>query len=416
MVARSFSRKHRVYGGVDFAPRQIQVAAFYARRNGISQGAELQRQALAALDIASDPVDAAPALRNPFARSRTPATDQAVIAHASGRQVALALNYLSPSVRKAARIGYCAWELGVPPRSWVGFDAPLHEVWTPSTFSAQALRGICRAPVRVVRHVCRPPPAVQPGTIRRLLNLEDSAFVALVLADARSSFARKNPLGAVNAFSRAFAGARDVALVVKISAGGREPGLVEALKRAASGLRVVFIEQHLDEADKWRLFRDADVFLSLHRAEGFGIPMLEAMSIGKPVIATEWSGNLDFMDAQTAVLVPYTLVDVEDGQGVYSGGQWAEPDIDFAADALRKLKGEPDFARRLGAAAQAQTAFPLQLDEFASQLPPWALELRQSRTPAPPPSDLAFLDRSWDARPTGPFRRRAAGRRANPRG
>ncbi len=364
----------------NFLPQHLQIAGFYRRRNGISEGAELQRRALAVLGLVSSSVDATAALRNPFARSAQQVRSAAVVAHASGRQIGAALTYMAPSSHDALRVGYCAWELGGPPKTWGRFDAALHEVWTPSLFSAEALRQTCTAPVRVVRHVCQPPLLPPPGGMRKALGLRPDGFVGLVMADTRSSFARKNPLGAIKAFSQAFAKDKDATLIVKVAQPDRETGMVEQLRHAAGEVRAIFLEDYLEEIDKWRLFQDASVFLSLHRAEGYSLPLLEAMTLGTPVVATNWSGNLDYMDADNAVLTPYRLVDVRDRQGVYSGGEWAEPDIDFATDALRKLRSDPDFADQVGRAARARASVSRQLEDFADQLPPWT---RQLRSPNP---------------------------------
>ena len=100
------------------------------------------------------------------------------------------------------------------------------------------------------------------------------------------------------------------------------------------------------------LVRCCDCFVSLHRSEGFGRGMAEAMYLGKPVIGTGYSGNLDFMNEENACLVRYKLKDVEEGQYPYGEGQvWAEPDMDHAMYLMQKLLADRDYGRKLGSVA-----------------------------------------------------------------
>jgi glycosyltransferase involved in cell wall biosynthesis len=202
---------------------------------------------------------------------------------------------------------------------------------------ADSLGKVFDGPVRVVPHVAtskpmRPRDHTQP-------------FTVLVMADSRSSFARKNPAGAVEAFRRAFGASADARLVLKLN--GR-PAEMSALSAEFTDLpNVTVMASFLDDESLAQLYRSADVLLSLHRAEGFGLPMLEAMAHGVPVVGTGWSGNTEFMTEQNSCLVPYRLVPVVDPAGIYSGGEWAEPDLDAAADLLRQLAADPAlYARR----------------------------------------------------------------------
>ena len=108
-----------------------------------------------------------------------------------------------------------------------------------------------------------------------------------------------------------------------------------------------------------RLVASSDVILSLHRAEGFGLLLAEAMWLGRAPVATAWSGNMDFMDPESAALVNWTSVAAEDSQGMYSGARWAEPDLDQAAHLLRKLALDPQARAQLAERARmkAEQAF-----------------------------------------------------------
>jgi len=343
----------------------VVVVAALARRNGITRGARLQADALRAAGYDTQLLDATPALRNPLFRAHhRPGT--VYIIHNDGLQTANLISSVLPYVADSYRIAYWAWELPDPPFDWTGCDRVINEIWTPSTFSRDSLALLTRRPIHVVPHYIAAKPARRgaPG----------DPFTVLAMADTRSSLARKNPTGAVEAFRRAFGTSSSARLLLKLS--GRDADL--AAFEAASGetLRggnIEIIKGHVDEAGLEALYRRSDVLLSLHRAEGFGLPMLEAMSHGVPAIATGWSGNVDFMNAQNSFLVPYRLVPVVDPAGIYRNSTWAEPDLDAAACMLRSLAENTGLRARLAAAAHravtdAIPRFPIEAAYPSTQL------------------------------------------------
>lgn len=111
------------------------------------------------------------------------------------------------------------------------------------------------------------------------------------------------------------------------------------------------------------------MLVSLHRAEGFGLTPAEAMALGTPVLATGFSGVLDFMDDESALLIPFKPTPVADPQGIYSGQTWAQPDIAAAAQALTRLREDPDLGRRLGEAGRARVARQLSPQAWFETLP-----------------------------------------------
>jgi glycosyltransferase involved in cell wall biosynthesis len=243
-------------------------------------------------------------------------------------------------------VGYWAWELPVAPPAWRRYMQVVSEMWTPSRFVADSLGPLFDGPVRVVPHTV----ASQPMRARR----PSRPFTVLTMADSRSSFARKNPAAAVRAFERAFGHGNDVRLVLKLN--GRAHEMASLAADLALPPNVTVVTDFLDEAGLDALFRSADVLLSLHRAEGFGLPMLEAMARGVPVVGTGWSGNTEFMTQENSLLVPYRLVPVDDPAGIYHGGRWAEPDVDAAVDLLRELRDDAEHHQRLARAAHTSVA------------------------------------------------------------
>ncbi len=173
--------------------------------------------------------------------------------------------------------------------------------------------------------------------------------------DLKSTAARKNPWGAFEAYRRAVPEPQPgVKLVCKLTGFRQEPELFAALRQSVEARDdIVLIAEDLAAEDMTRLIASADILLSLHRAEGFGLLPAEAMWLGKCVVATGWSGNMDFMDEASSVLVPWRLIPVDDPQQQYAGGCWADPDLDYAATKLRDLIAEPENRAAIGLRAQA---------------------------------------------------------------
>lgn len=307
--------------------KQVCVVGALKKRNGITRGAELQYEALKRLGVDAELLDVTDALRNPLRRvAHTPAS--AYIFHSGGPQISTLLTSVLPAAQHAYRIAYWAWELPSPPRLWPDPAGIVSEIWTCSQFAKASLEKGFKLPVHVVPHVL--PVPSDP------VKAEPDRFQVLLMADSRSSVARKNPAGAIAAFQKAFKDVANARLVVKINGRGEDFDSVIGPKGSD---KITIIDRFLDDEGMYRLFRSSDALISLHRAEGFGLPMLEAMAHGLPVVATRWSGNLDFMNDSNSLLVDFRLAPVSD-ETVYSrytDVTWAEPDIDHAAHLLREL-------------------------------------------------------------------------------
>jgi glycosyltransferase involved in cell wall biosynthesis len=255
-------------------------------------------------------------------------------------------------------VGAWFWELEDVPKTWRSGMAYVDQVWAGSHFVAEAVarRAPPGLPIRVVP--CPVPPG-QAKPDRAAFGLPEDKVVVLSAFDVRSGFNRKNPIAAVRAFRAANEDGRAV-MVCKAAGVEGAPTLVAELE-AEIGDRgdVRFMTDWLTGAEMASLRASADIALSLHRSEGFGLLPAQAMAAGKAVVATGWSANLDFMTPDNSVLVDFVLKPVQDSQGLYSGGRWAEADV---ADAAAKLKGlidDPERRLALGSRAQADISSTL---------------------------------------------------------
>ncbi|HLH43226.1 MAG TPA: glycosyltransferase [Bryobacteraceae bacterium] len=231
-------------------------------------------------------------------------------------------------------IGYWAWELEEFPTQWEASFRYFQEIWTPSFFCAEAIARVSPAPVLRVPH------AIHPGAVaaldRAAFGLPQNAFVFLCVFDLMSGFERKNPLGAIAALRAAFQGSDRYHLALKINHAERHSDRLEQIRNAAQGLPVTILARTMDRADVAGLMNCCDCLISLHRSEGFGLTLAEAMFFGKPVIATAYSGNLDFTREDNSFLVRFQMTTVPPGCEPYrQGARWADPDVSHAAEQMR---------------------------------------------------------------------------------
>ncbi len=360
------------------SPGPLTIAGFFSDERGVSRAARLSADAFERAGLPVLRHDVSALLRGE--RPPPPLGEGgALLLHANPPEAAALLSAW-PRATWAARyrIGYWVWELPDAPRAWARALPWFDEIWTPSAYSAAALRGLREdAEVHIAPH---PVPARKAAPDRARFGLREDVVYALACADARSSFARKNPMGAIDAFLRA-APTPTQGLVVKLLTDGPDAPEIAALRARAQGRPdIIFITERLSDDEMARLIASVDIVLSLHRAEGFGLVLAEAMRLGKPVIATAWSGNLEFMDETAARLIPARLVPCRDPSGAYDGAShWAEPDVGAAAEALRALMNDGPARAALGARGQASIAEKLD-DSYA--LARFSEKLRASLAPA----------------------------------
>jgi glycosyltransferase involved in cell wall biosynthesis len=255
-------------------------------------------------------------------------------------------------LRDRYRIGFWFWELQDFPDSMMPALDPLDEVWVTSDFTAGILKERTDKPV-----LTAPLPVQVPtGEFEPVPELSgDPAFTFLFVFDYLSVLERKNPLGLIDAFRSAFPVPGPARLVIKSINSDRRPREQERLRYAVQDRPdIVLIERYLSRGQLDGLYHGSDCFVSLHRSEGFGFGMAEAMALGKPVIATGYSGNLTFMHGENSLLVPHSMVRVGPGCEPYPADSlWAAPDLDQAAALMRCVLEEDDLCVALGVRAAA---------------------------------------------------------------
>ncbi|QGG96332.1 glycosyltransferase [Actinomarinicola tropica] len=250
------------------------------------------------------------------------------------------------------RVGVWFWELEEFPPALHGSFGHVDELWVASEFVAAALRPHAPCPVRVMPLVVEPPPPTH--LTRADVGLPDGPFVFGFHFDAFSVPGRKNPTGVLQAYLDAFGPDDGTHLIVKSINGDSARTELERLRSMARGRPDVEIRDgYLSRLRMSALVHHTDAYVSLHRSEGYGLTMASAMAAGKPVVATGYSGNLQFMTPENSILVPYERVPVGAGNPPYDpAATWAEPDLSAATSAMRALVDDPVLARRLGLQAQ----------------------------------------------------------------
>ena len=272
--------------------------------------------------------------------------------------------WMRPGVR---RIAVWYWETEDVPAEWVPKLQWPAEVWAPTRFLADAFAKVVRVPVVPMLPGVELPPF--PALPRARFGLRDDRFVFLFAFDMNSTLERKNPLGLIAAFRRAFAKTEPVDLVVKVSRGESDPASFALLRDACADAGVILLNETLPRAEVLALFAACDCYASLHRAEGFGLGLAEAMLLGKPVIATDYSGNRDFTTPETSFLVNATRATCDTATGPYpAGAVWADPDIGHAAAQLRRVFDHPAAARAVGARGRQAAAELLSMAAYAGRV------------------------------------------------
>lgn len=396
-------------GGTDdtpypaFAGRGVNIAGYFDSTLGVGEVARQLRDALDAADVpfesfvlperrSSGPAASPPPPTPPF-----PTT--IVCANAEG--IEGARSWLGPEFFAGHVIAVWWWELELFPDRWRRSFDGLDEIWAFSHFVGDAIQA--RSPVPVVTFPLPLATRASAPSSRAELGLPEG-FVFLFVFDFASGFVRKNPIGVIEAFSRAFQHGSGASLLIKHVGGDEFPLELEALTTAARAHPDVhLVDGRWPAEQQAALVAGCDCYVSLHRSEGFGLTLAEAVLADKPVISTGYSGPLDFLDAESSYLVGHRMVTIGPGNEPYPAeARWAEPDVGHAARLMQAVRSDP--AESAARAARARAGFesahsPATAGRAMGQRVEWLQGTsRASSTENPELDTIESLVRTWPPR------------------
>lgn len=329
----------------------VNIAGYFKAELGVGEVARLvaaaaQREGLPVATVLNDRTLSRQ--EDAFVESADDGPYSVTLVCANADEFPRAVDALPPEMRESCyRIGFWFWETERLPEVYRPASDLLDEIWVASEYVAAAVRTTVTKPVRI----CPLPVRQFDATPLSRADLgAPDGFLFLFMFDFLSNIQRKNPIGLVKAFCRAFRPGEGPTLMLKSINGHLARGAQEAL-RAAIGDRpdVIAVDGYMASGTRDALMKSCDCYVSLHRSEGFGLTLAEAMTLGKPAIATAYSGNLAFMTAENSFLVPYRRATVPAGCGPYPEGDWwAEPDLDAAASIMRAVYENPGLAKDRG--------------------------------------------------------------------
>lgn len=345
------------------AKRPLIIAGLLSQASGLGAAARASLDTLDSCGLPVFGIDLTVALRHEpdlsqvkYADGRTLIGEGTLLLHVNAPLVPAALRHLGRKfIKKKHIIGHWFWELDRMPPEWRSAIPFVHEVFVNTRFLANAVLSLTkRTPIHIVTYPLR--------SVRNAGNRASRAantFTVLFIFNVLSNFERKNPCGAIKAFRLAFGDDPNARLIIKYINGAKWPESIRRMQAAAGEApNIELIGDVLDEDRMNELYDRADVLLSLHRAEGLGLVIAEAMLRGVPVVATNFSGSTDFLTTETGIPIGYYLIPVVDPQGNYieRDSFWADPRIDEAAAALQALRANSHLRERLGQAAAALAA------------------------------------------------------------
>jgi len=266
-------------------------------------------------------------------------------------------------------IGHWVWEMHAGYPTWHRLSRLFHEIWVPSSYVASSLQGVSLSSLATIPYVVDGLPA-SPSLTRSSLGLPEDAFIFLYVFDIASTIGRKNPLAVLRSFRNVFHNNKNAVLLLKYHNSYSDPAGVGALERLASShANVRLLNKTLASDDVYSLFQITDCFVSPHRSEGFGLNIATAMYYGQPVIATGYSGNMDYMNASNAFPIEYEVVQAGPGHHNYRDGYgWAEPSPQHLEALLLRVYENRELAARTGAAGKKSVREQFNVDTVAQQV------------------------------------------------
>lgn len=254
--------------------------------------------------------------------------------------------------KKTYRIAYWYWELDVIPDAWIQCAEKADELWAATEFIANAMRRCINRPVKTMFPGLRLKPYIPRALVEFGLK-QANKFSFLFVFSMMSVMGRKNPIGLIDAFKATFSSHENVQLIIKTSYGYRNPMMLNRLRDAASDANIIIIDDVYSDDMTLSLMNACDAYISLHRSEGLGLTMAEAMLLGKPVIATKYSGNMDFMNDSNSLLVDYNLTEVgRECLPYLADALWADPIEAIARQHMRKVFENQTWGKELGQKAR----------------------------------------------------------------
>lgn len=354
----------------DEYPAGVNLYGYLSASLGLGQGARLYSQALNRIALPTVQVDTSFLLCKNRGGGHIPV---------KAAPYAISLVHLNPDLlphlyqamdstvwNGRYQVGVWLWELERLPDAWLPWLSIFDEFWAPSHFIEDTLRRDTQLPVHYMPYGIEAP--IEMGVGRSAFDLPEDAFLVLCMFDMHSHLSRKNPEAAVRAFQAAFPSEENAVLVLKThSATAAELEHLCKLTGQANNVRVFHADMEKPRLNA--LIACCDALLSLHRSEGFGLVLAEAMLLRVPVVATGWSANTDFMDSKCACMVEYELIPADgDYMSVGQGQQWAEPSVADAARWLRKLYLDPAFHQEIAAAGQRRIQQDYSIDACAARM------------------------------------------------
>lgn len=369
IIGGAYRRAHDVLGAYNLARKRkttptafrgerVAVVGFINAPTGLGRGARLMQEAMKRRGVVSATFDAGQILRPNWNARRseiarlTAFAPSDIVAHVNPPLMRELIRHLPPElVVRVCLVGYWAWELNRLPDDWSKDAVNSDAIWTPSPFVADAVRASLpnfSGDVRVEPHAAELEPFPHADTATRLasrtrLNLPADAFVVGYAFSMASNFARKNPDAAIAAFQRAFPMPvpNSALLLLRYSDATVFPAGDAALRAAAaSDPRIRLFDR--DAAPLQDFYACLDVYLSLHRSEGYGLQLVEALQVGANVVTTGWGLSPDIAAQPGVHTISSEQAPVLDPQGVYTrvrDAVWAEPNIEQAAAVLVRLAG-----------------------------------------------------------------------------
>lgn len=369
-------------------PIGVNALGFFSGMLGLGEAARAMAHGLSRLAPESHPLQ----LTDFRVSHQPPAVDKTFQDFDSDFKYAFNLTMLNPSEHKQGieqygldkfqgryNIGLWYWELVDIIHEWQpGFEL-IDELWVTTSYIRDNLLQSSSVPV----HKVTIPIVIDSSKVsnaRVPFGLPEDTFLFVFAFDHNSIMSRKNPKAVIDAFRLAFGGRTDVGLVVKTLNGDKYPDRQQALREASRDLNVFLIDGELERYQSFSLYAACDSYVSLHRAEGLGLAMAEAMYLGKPVIATGYSGNMEFMNHQNSMPVRYKMVEIQEDQSLYRKGQWwAEPDVAHAAQCMQALVADIDLCQALGARAKLHIQTHFSIEEARQSMHDRLNEIAETR-------------------------------------